>query len=235
MPCHRHVNIVIMLGIIIPVYRPKSLDRTLSWIRDHCGVPHRICVVEHYRHIPPEEMEGVDHVSVQREHPWPERGTGSRLGMEHFMNDPAIRVITELDEDCSQDITDMDDCYNSILQDSHVIIKSRRLLDSRQDRPRVRQMITNTLGSVTQRIMHSHIRDWSHTHRYYPVGMLETVAWPSEHLHTHMWNLALLINMHRAGMEIRERSAVVSDHNPSTINCLHLPRYLWEYARAVCR
>lgn len=224
-----------MLGIIIPVYNPDSLDTTLSWIRRHCGVAHRICVVEHYRHIPPEKMEGVDHVRVQRRHPWPERGTGSRLGMEHFMADPAIRVITELDEDCSQDITDMDDCYNSILQDSHVIIKSRRLLHSRQDRPRVRQLITNTLGSITQRIMHSHIRDWSHTHRYYPVGMLETVAWPSEDLHTHMWNTALLINMHRAGMEIRERSAVVSDQNPSTINCLHLPRYLWEYARAVGR
>ena len=116
-----------------------------------------------------------------------------------------------------------------------MIIKSRRLLHSRQDRPRVRQLITNTLGSITQRIMHSHIRDWSHTHRYYPVGMLETVAWPSEDLHTHMWNTALLINMHRAGMEIRERSAVVRDQNPSTINCLHLPRYLWEYARAVGR
>jgi hypothetical protein len=44
-----------------------------------------------------------------------------------------------------------------------------------------------------------------------------------------------LINMHRAGMEIRERSAVVRYQTPSTINCLHLPRYLWEYARAVGR
>jgi|TARA_B100001778_G_scaffold334593_1_gene346661 hypothetical protein len=178
-------------------------------------------------------MEGVDHVRVKREHPWPERGTGSRLGMEHFMNDPDIRVITELDEDCSQDLRDINDCYNSILQDPHVIIKSRRLFHSRQDRPAVRQLITNILGGITQRIMHSDITDWSHTHRYYPVRMLETVEWPSENLHTHMWNTNLLINMHRAGMAIRERSAVVSDRAASSINCLHLPRYLWEYIRAV--
>ena len=222
-----------MLGIIIPVYNPHSLDNTLSWIRRHCGVSHRICVVEHYRHIPPEKMEGGDHVRVKREHPWPERGTGSRLGMEHFMVDPRIRVITELDEDCSQDLRDINDCYNSILQDPHVIIKSRRLLHSRQDRPALRQLVTNTLGSITQRIMHSDITDWSHTHRYYPVHMLETVEWPSERLHTHMWNTRLLINMHRAGMAIRERSAVVSDQNASSINCRHLPRYLWEYIRAV--
>lgn len=222
-----------MLGIIIPVYNPCSLDNTLAWIRRHCGVPHRICVVEHYRHIRPERRDDVDHVRVKREHPWPERGTGSRLGMEHLMTDPGIRVITELDEDCSQDLRDINDCYNSILQDPHVIIKSRRLFHSRQDRPAVRQLITNMLGGITQRIMHSDITDWSHTHRYYPVRMLETVEWPSENLHTHMWNTNLLINMHRAGMAIRERSAVVSDRTASSINCLHLPRYLWEYIRAV--
>ena len=223
-----------MLGIVIPVYKAPDLDNTIKWIQREVTVKHRIVVMEHYRDHEPSQIIGVDHIRIAREHPWPERGAGSRQGIEHLLQDPKIKVITELDVDCTDDISDINDCYNSILQDPHVIIKSRRLWTSSHDRPWIRRAITNTFGWVTGRMLSNHIRDWSYTHRYYPVSVLKQQGLPGAHLQTHMWNFALIVRLYNRGVSIKERSAHVRDYNASTITWRHLPRYCWEYTQALC-
>ena len=230
--CPHGLNIH-MLGIVIPVYRPANIQHTIGWVSGKVSVPHKICVVEHYREIPPQPLKDVKHITIRRLHPWPERGTGSRVGIEHFLKDNDIKVITELDADCTDDIQDINDCYNSIIADPHVIIKSRRLITSTQDRPLLRKVITNTFGTITGKIMRSDIQDWSYTHRYYPTSSLTEHGLPGEHLHTHMWNMALLARLYKKGVKVHERTSKVKDRHASSIGAKHIPRYLWEYCQAI--
>jgi len=225
-----------MLGIVIPVYRPPDLERTVSWVREHVTVPHHIVIVEHWRGSPTIRRTDCTHLQVRRAHRYPERGSGSRIGIEYLLKDSRVRVITEVDADCTDDIRDIDDCYNSILLDSHVIIKSRRLLTSKQHRPWVRRCVTHTFGRVTELLLQGGIQDWSYTHRYYPVEALHTHGLPrTTGLHTHMWNFALLVHLWDSGVRIHERSATQRDYVRSSIRPQHLARYCWEYAKVLCQ
>jgi len=223
-----------MLGIVIPVYNAPSLDNTMKWIKSHVTVKHRIVVVEHYRGDKPPQQKDCTHIQVNKLYKYSERGTGSRLGIEELLKDSRVMCITDLDHDGAQDLTDINNDYNSILQNSGVIIKSRRLSSSEHDRPWPRLLLTNTFGTVNRMWFGGHVHDWSHTHRYYCPSILRQVGLPSSTIHSPLWNFSLLVKLIRAGVPVRETACKLHDHNASSIRIRDFVNYIKDYIKVIC-
>ena len=225
-----------MLGIVFPIYNEndiikQSILKTIRYCKD---IDYFICVVEHYddtsEFILDINIPNVHHIKLPRTKLLQERMNGSLVGYKWLVENKNCDVITDIDVDLSQNISQLIEGYD-LIKDFGIdcVIMSRYIIGSKSNRNFIRDFSSKFIAFNCNLLTgwKYSIKDWSHTYRFYSRRAIEKILNVGVILEPGVMPMIILLNLLQNNLKVKEIPTVFIERG--RISNVKISKYMFYY------
>jgi len=225
-----------MIGIVVPIYNENDIiEQSILKIIECCKeIDYFICIVEHYDNTSKPKLNidipNIFHLRLPRTQPLQERMNGSMVGYKWLKENKKCDVITDIDADVSQDITQLKEGYLLIKNtDFDCVIMSRYVLDGNDSRGLFRDFTSKCITFSCNLFTgwKYNIKDWSHTYRFYSNRAIEKILNVGVIVDPGTMPMIILLNLLQHNFKIKEVPTIFIERG--RVSNVKMFRYMFYY------